>query len=154
MGYGSLRKGREEISSYERFTTYFQFVYDHPPCEVEACSAADYTLDFCTVATASGWNKPALLTAYSKGLSENLQAELAYCDNSVTLDNFISYTSDAGFQPLSRSPPTLCIPRVNPCSPVPHGCLLPSASQTLCCYCGSRGFQLPTYPTYPPWLEI
>lgn len=59
-----------------------------------AHSAADYALNFCTVATARGWNEPALLTAYLKGLNEDLQAELACLYDSVIRDTITAALKD------------------------------------------------------------
>lgn len=72
-------------------------VFNHPAasckagnrsCEIqqERRSAADYALEFRTLAANSGWNDAALLTMQQRGLRPEFQSELACCaDGNITV---------------------------------------------------------------------
>ncbi|KAI4878439.1 hypothetical protein NFI96_034385 [Prochilodus magdalenae] len=75
-------------------------VFDHPMagkdigsllCEIKQGnrSAAEYALEFRTLATGSGWSNPALRTVYKRGLRKDLRAEMACRGEALTLDRFI-----------------------------------------------------------------
>ncbi|KAI4886623.1 hypothetical protein NFI96_012745, partial [Prochilodus magdalenae] len=75
-------------------------VFDHPMagkdigsllCEIKQGnrSAAEYALEFRTLATGSGWSNPALHTVYKRGLRKDLRAEMACRGEALTLDQFI-----------------------------------------------------------------
>ncbi len=48
-----------------------------------------YSLKFRTLATASGWNEPSLLTAFRQGLNSRLRLQLAAYDDTYGLEKFI-----------------------------------------------------------------
>ncbi|XP_051951303.1 protein LDOC1-like [Xyrauchen texanus] len=69
------------LTSYEQFCHQIAVVFDHPAAGRDVGSrlvflasrtAADYALDFRTLAAGSGWSDPALLTVYRLGLSSQL----------------------------------------------------------------------------------
>lgn len=83
-------KGGKPTASYECFVELFHGVFNHHPEDVEMGNqlltikqrnrqAAEYTLEFCTIAARSGWNKPALKATFWQGLGQVL-TELA-CQN-------------------------------------------------------------------------
>lgn len=74
-----------------KFQDYLQFNSDFPDqgkssstCLLQLCqgkrSAAEYSINFSILTVDSGWNKPALISAYRQGLNAELQTELA-CRN-------------------------------------------------------------------------
>ncbi|KAI2657118.1 Transposon Tf2-8 polyprotein [Labeo rohita] len=87
------------IHSYEQFTNHFTEVFSTTTGELATSdqlfrlqqgtsSVNHYTLHFCTLAAASGWNEKALLGAYRQGLSPDLQAAMALYDDSIGLEAF------------------------------------------------------------------
>ncbi len=48
-----------------------------------------YSLKFRTLAAASGWNEPSLLTAFRQGLNSRLRLQLAAFDDTYGLEKFI-----------------------------------------------------------------
>lgn len=54
--------------------------------------AADYAVQFRTLAAQSGWNDVALKSVFGEGLNPTLQAELATRDESLTLSEYITLT--------------------------------------------------------------
>uniref|UniRef100_A0A3B1JLN1 ribonuclease H n=1 Tax=Astyanax mexicanus TaxID=7994 RepID=A0A3B1JLN1_ASTMX len=86
--------------SYERFESLFRSVFDNPPDGKEGGekllkirqggrTAAEYALEFRTVAAASGWNDSALVLVFQRGLREEVQKELACRDDDLTLERLI-----------------------------------------------------------------
>ncbi|KAI4877575.1 hypothetical protein NFI96_004650 [Prochilodus magdalenae] len=55
-------------------------------------TVVDYALDFRTVTARSGWNNPALLTVFRKGLNPDICRELACQDDGLMPDELISLT--------------------------------------------------------------
>lgn len=67
------------LSSFVQFQQLFQRVFEHAPEEGEVSKhlltlsqgnrrAAEYALEFCTLAVGSGWNELALKAAFRRGL--------------------------------------------------------------------------------------
>ncbi len=52
-----------------------------------------YSLKFRTLAAASGWNEPSLLTAFRQGLNSRLRLHLATYDDTCGLEKFIQLAS-------------------------------------------------------------
>ncbi|KAI2667005.1 Transposon Tf2-6 polyprotein [Labeo rohita] len=90
-------------STYPTFATFlrsFKEVFQPTPESSEAGelivslrqgrrSAADYALDFRTLAAQSGWNDGPLKLHYRKGLNADLQVELACRDEGLSLNQYI-----------------------------------------------------------------
>lgn len=53
-------------------------------------TAVDYSLTFRTLTAQTGWDTGPLKLLYPKGLSAELQSELACCDEVKTLEQFIN----------------------------------------------------------------
>ena len=94
-------RGEEELNSYEGFMALFKCIFDQPPEGREGGerllqlwqgdqTAAEYALTCRTVAASNGWNYPALRTLFRRGLLEEVQTELAYRDDNLTLDTLIA----------------------------------------------------------------
>lgn len=71
MGHSDVGESGESLSSYDRFTEIFRKVFDHIPEGREGGEqllavkqrkqhAAEYTLEFHSLTTGSGWNEPVL----------------------------------------------------------------------------------------------
>lgn len=87
-------------SSYSAFEMEFKKVFDHPIRGREASkrlltlqqdgrSAADYAIQFRTMAAGSGWNEESLMVCFQNGLSEALQDELVTRDPAISLESLI-----------------------------------------------------------------
>ena len=74
--------GGEEITSFDLFCCSFQAVFNH--------STVDFAQELHTVATAGGWNEPALSTTFWRGLRPELQVKLAWCNENVGFDTLVS----------------------------------------------------------------
>ncbi len=66
-----------------------------------AMSIKQYSLKFRTLAAASSWNKPSLITAYRQGFNTKLRLHLAAYDDTHGLERFIQ---------LAIRCPTACYP--------------------------------------------
>ncbi|XP_053486038.1 uncharacterized protein LOC128610642 [Ictalurus furcatus] len=109
--------------SLDDFLARFQRPFDHSPDSWEtgdelmqlkqgSCTAREYALEFRTIAARSGWNEPALKTAFRRGLDPELLHELACRGEQLTFDDLVDLTIR-----LDR------LRRTN--RPIPHG-LLPA----------------------------
>ncbi len=87
--------------SYAAFEEEFKRVFDHPVSGREASkhlltlsqgfrSAADFAIEFRTIAAGSGWNNEALMVCFQGGLSEPLQDELATREPAADLESLIA----------------------------------------------------------------
>ncbi|KAL0198990.1 hypothetical protein M9458_007530, partial [Cirrhinus mrigala] len=113
-------------------------------------TAADYALEFRTLAAQSGWNDGPLKLHYRKGLNQDLQ----YIDLSIRIDNVMR----------SRKPswPLTNVFQTQPSTPsAPEPMQLGTTKLTveererrirnnLCLYCGQAGHIRATCPTRPP----
>lgn len=86
---------------FDFFEAELKRVFDHPVLGKEAAkrllalrqgsrSAAEFSVDFRTLAAESGWDGEALMCVFTNGLSEQLKDELAVRDEYENLDSLIS----------------------------------------------------------------
>ncbi|KAI4897414.1 hypothetical protein NFI96_032838 [Prochilodus magdalenae] len=131
-----------ERGTYEEFIKDFKAVFDHPnegktagdllfQLHQGSRSVAQYALEFRTVAAGTGWNEPALLTAFRHGLHMDIRKELAYRHDGLTLEELISLAIRLdqlknGANPAPRKSPVYRAPQL-PLTPSP---LPPLASRS------------------------
>ncbi len=131
-----------------------------------ALSINQYSLKFRTLAAASGWNEPSLITAYQQGLNPQLRLHLAAYDDAHGLERFIQLAIRCSHRMLSCSPgistaiapPPNRLPEVhNPPQPMQTDTHRLTASerqrrltQHLCLYCGASGNMILSCPLRPP----
>ncbi|KAI4885263.1 hypothetical protein NFI96_001100 [Prochilodus magdalenae] len=131
-----------ERGTYEDFIKDFKAVFDHPnegktagdllfQLHQGSRSVAQYALEFRTVAAGTGWNEPALLTAFRHGLHMDIRKELAYRHDGLTLEELISLAIRLdqlknGANPAPRKSPVYRAPQL-PLTPYP---LPPLASRS------------------------
>ncbi len=124
-------------------------------------TAADYSLTFRTLAAQTGWESGLLKLLYRKGLSAELQSELACRDEGRTLEEFINITirldnllrsRRSSRSPLASAPATISEPE-----PMQVGITRlsleerePRIRNHLCLYCGQSGHLRASCPTRPP----
>ncbi|KAL0195339.1 hypothetical protein M9458_008911, partial [Cirrhinus mrigala] len=167
--------GRPAFPSFATFLQSFKAVFQPNPESSEAGeqimalkqgrrTAADYALDFRTLAAQSGWNDGPLKLHYRKGLNSDLQVELAcrdeglslnqYIDLSIRIDNVMRARKPVRtFTPLLPSQPsTMTAPE-----PMQLGATKLTVEERerriknhLCLYCGQPGHLRATCPTRPP----
>ncbi|KAL0195101.1 hypothetical protein M9458_008673, partial [Cirrhinus mrigala] len=162
------------INSYELFTNHFSEVFSMATGTISASDQLfrlrqgstdvnKYTLHFCTLAVASGWNEVALLGAYRQGLNPEIRAAMAIYDDSIGLESFLQRTTRVA-QQLAACQPTVTAPQstsVVASTPVPEPMQVDSTrlscsernrrlSQGLCLYCGQQGHLLRNCPIRPP----
>ncbi|KAI2655159.1 Retrotransposon-derived protein PEG10 [Labeo rohita] len=162
------------IHSYEQFTNHFAEVFSTTTGELATSdqlfrlqqgtsSVNHYTLHFCTLAAASGWNEKALLGAYRQGLNPDLRAAMALYDDSIGLEAFLQQTTKVA-QNLAACQPPITAPQpasVAACHPVPEPMQIDSTrlscternrriANGLCLYCGQPGHLLRQCPIRPP----
>ncbi|KAL0150390.1 hypothetical protein M9458_054207 [Cirrhinus mrigala] len=127
-------------------------------------TAADYALEFRTLAAQSGWNDGPLKLHYRRGLNQDLQVELACRDEGLTLNQYIDLS--IRIDSVMRSwKPNRPLPNVFPNQPATSSALEPMQLGTtkltveererrirnnLCLYCGQAGHIRATCPTRPP----
>ncbi|KAI2661215.1 Transposon Tf2-9 polyprotein [Labeo rohita] len=127
-------------------------------------TAAEYALDFRTLAAQSGWNDGPLKLHYRKGLQQDLQVELACRDENLSLSQYIELSIRVDNVMRARKPsraftafpPSPSIPMASP-EPMQLGVTKLSAEErerrlrnNLCLYCGQAGHIRSTCPTRPP----
>ncbi|KAL0175542.1 hypothetical protein M9458_027872, partial [Cirrhinus mrigala] len=167
--------GRPVFPSFATFLQSFKAVFQPNPESSKAGelivalkqgrrTAADYALDFRTLAAQSGWNDGPLKLHYRKGLNPDLQVELAcrdenlplnqYIDLSIRVDNVMRARKPARtYMPLPLSQPSTMT--------TPETMQLGTTKLTveervrriknhLCLYCGQPGHLRATCPTRPP----
>ncbi|KAI2660046.1 Retrotransposon-derived protein PEG10 [Labeo rohita] len=127
-------------------------------------TAADYALTFRTLAAQSGWNDGPLKLHYRKGLNPDLQIELAYRDENLTLDQYIdlSIRVDNVMRARRSSRPVSAMqlpaaPHEAAAEPMQLGTTKLTLEErerrlrgNLCLYCGQPGHIRATCPTRPP----
>ncbi len=95
--------GNMAFPSFRNFMQQFREVFDHAVDGKEAgeqllalrqgsSTAADYALTFRTLAAQTGWANDPLKLLFRKGLTTDLQSELACRDEGRTLEQFIELT--------------------------------------------------------------
>ncbi|KAI2668609.1 Transposon Tf2-6 polyprotein [Labeo rohita] len=167
--------GQPTFPSFAAFLKSFKEVFQPSPESSEAGeqimaleqgrrTAAEYALDFRTLAAQSGWNDGPLKLHYRKGLQPELQVELAcrdeglslsqYIDLSIRIDNVMRARKPS--RAVTMIPPTSPIPVASP-EPMQLGVTKLSAEErerrlknNLCLYCGQAGHIRATCPTRPP----
>lgn len=94
-------QGDRVTHNLEAFNARFREVFDQSTHTIRdqlfhlkqgSSSVADYALQFRTLATASGWNEAALMTAYRHGLPRDLRLLLAIYDDNVGLETLIQHS--------------------------------------------------------------
>ncbi len=121
-------------------------------------TAADYSLTFRTLAAQTGWESGPLKLLYRKGLSAELQSELACRDEGRTLEEFINITIRLDNLLRSRRSPLASAPAtVSEPEPMHIGITRLSLEERerrirnhLCLYCGQSGHLQASCPTRPP----
>ncbi|KAI2650029.1 Transposon Tf2-6 polyprotein [Labeo rohita] len=165
-------------STYPTFATFlrsFKEVFQPTPESSEAGelivslrqgrrSAADYALDFRTLAAQSGWNDGPLKLHYRKGLNADLQVELACRDEGLSLNQYIDLSIRIDNVMRTRRPTrpfTVPQPSPQPATSGPEPMQLGTTRLSveererrirnhLCLYCGEAGHIRATCPTRPP----
>lgn len=130
----------------------------------------EYTLQFRTLAAASGWNEASLITALRRGLEPRLRLQLASFDDSQGLESFIQQATRCSnhlqscpkeFSPASLTPryhqtdtqnppethPEPMQTDINRLTPTEHRRRM---TQGLCLYCGTGGHHFMACPLRPP----
>ncbi|KAG5285423.1 hypothetical protein AALO_G00003200 [Alosa alosa] len=129
----------------------------------------EYSLQFRTLAAASGWNEAALITAFRQGLEPNLRLQLSTYDDAMGLERFIqlavrvAHRRDSCLQELRSAPsPVQAPPRWEASSTrsfepmqVDTVRLTPTKrhrrlTQGLCLYCGASDHIIAQCSTRPP----
>ncbi|KAI2655269.1 Transposon Tf2-6 polyprotein [Labeo rohita] len=127
-------------------------------------TAADYALEFRTLAAQSGWNDGPLKLHYRRGLNQDLQVELACRDEGLTLTQYIDLSIRIDGVMRSRKPNrqlSNIFPNQPATSSAPEPMQLGTTKLTveegerrirnnLCLYCGQAGHIRATCPTRPP----
>ncbi|KAI2646625.1 Transposon Tf2-6 polyprotein [Labeo rohita] len=165
-----------EHTTFPSFTVFlqsFREVFDHSAYGEEAgeqllalrqgrSTAADYALTFRTLAAQTGWSDDPLKLLYRKGLTSELQSELACRDEGKSLDEFIELSIRIDNLARSRRPPrsvtTPHLPTAATSEPEPMqvGFTHLTAEererrirQHLCLYCGQEGHLRAACPIRP-----
>lgn len=131
-----------------------------------------YALRFRTLAAASGWNEPALITAFRQGLNPTVRQLIVVYDDVMGIENLIQKTIrvaqllTACDRPTHMRPSPLPATDSSPASPpapipmeVDASHLSPSErlrrmQQHLCLYCASDQHMLSNCPVRPPRLAV
>ncbi len=161
--------GSLSFPSLNEFLRQFREVFEHSVSGEDAGeqllalrqgkdTAADYSLTFCTLAAQTGWENGPLKLLYRKGLSAELQSELACRDEGRTLEEFINITIRLDNLLRSRrSPLTSGSTTVSEPEPMHIGITRLSSEEKerrfrhhLCLYCGQSGHLRVSCPTQPP----
>ncbi|KAL0157255.1 hypothetical protein M9458_048501, partial [Cirrhinus mrigala] len=165
-------------STYPAFATFlrsFKEVFQPTPDSSEAEEqivslrqgrrpAADYAVEFRTLAAQSGWNDAPLKLHYRKGLNPDLQVELACRDESLSLSQYIDLSIRVDNVMRARRPArpfTMLLPSPPPAAsgsePMQIGTTRLTIEERqrrirnhLCLYCGEAGHIRATCPTRPP----
>ncbi|KAI2657297.1 Transposon Tf2-9 polyprotein [Labeo rohita] len=132
-------------------------------------SVSDYTLNFRTLATLSGWNEPALCSAYRQGLNTGIRQQLVIFDDAIGLEALMQKTVQIAQRLSACSPAIQFQPAASPISekilPAPEPMQTDSyhlsaaeryrrVSQGLCLYCGGDGHSLSSCPIRPPRSSV
>ncbi len=167
---------RDDQSVFPTFTAFiqrFKEVFEHPAGGKEAGeqlislrqgrgSAADYALSFRTLAAQTGWPDDPLKLHFRRGLSTELQSELACRDEGKSLDQFIDLAIRIDNLLRSRRQPRFSSASLGNAAPptdsepMQIGFTHLSEEErerrmrrNLCLYCGLSGHMRATCPTRP-----
>ncbi len=162
------------INSFEAFVAHFQEVFGQSTGSLSIpdqlirlrqgrSTVSDYTLQFRTLAAASGWNEAALLTAYRQGLDSQIRTQMAIYDDSVGLENFMLRAGRISQRIAACHSEDIALPPAPPPAGYPgsepmqvDATRLTSMEQArrlssgLCLYCGFSGHFIRACPTRPP----
>ncbi len=167
--------GNMAFPSFRNFMRQFREVFEHAVDGKEvgeqllalrqgSSTAADFALTFRTLAAQTGWANDPLKLLFRKGLTTDLQSELACRDEGRTLEQFIELTIRIdnlmrSRRPLRRSatPPSAVTWRTTP-EPEPMQVGMTHLTseererrrrENLCLYCGLPGHMRISCPTRP-----
>ncbi len=164
---------RAVFPSFTRFLQRFREVFKHPAGGKEVgeqllalrqgrSTAADYALSFRTLSAQTGWADDPLKLLFRKGLSMELQSELACRDEGRSLDQFIDLAIQIDNLVRSRRQPHFLAASpgmTSPPEPEPMQLGFTHLSteererrmhNNLCLYCGLPGHLRASCPTRPP----
>ncbi|KAL0150433.1 hypothetical protein M9458_054260 [Cirrhinus mrigala] len=161
------------FSSFKEFLRRFKEVFDYPEGGEGAgeqlltlrqgrSTAAEFALTFRTLAAQTGWPDDPLKLHFRKGLSHELQAELACRDEGKSLDELINLAIRIDNLVRSRRtgkdvppsvPPTTATPEPEAMQ-IAHTRLTPEERErrqqlSLCLYCGKPGHMKASCPARP-----
>ncbi|KAL0171117.1 hypothetical protein M9458_031428, partial [Cirrhinus mrigala] len=167
--------GQSAYPTFATFLTSFKEVFQPTPESGDAGeqimalrqgrrTAAEYALDFRTLAAQSGWNEGPLKLHYRKGLNSDLQVELAcrdeglslsqFIDQSIRIDNVMRARRPVRSFSSTHQPP---VPASSDPEPMQLGTTKLTTEErerrlrnSLCLYCGQAGHIRATCPTRPP----
>ncbi len=163
---------RAVFPSFSSFLQRFREVFEHPAGGKEVgeqllalrqgrSTAADYALSFRTLSAQTGWTDDPLKLLFRKGLSTELQSELACRDEGRSLDQFIDLAIQIDNLVGSRRQPrflSASAGMTSPSEPEPMQLGFTHLSteerekrmrQNLCLYCGLPGHLRASCPTRP-----
>ncbi|KAL2078348.1 hypothetical protein ACEWY4_026033 [Coilia grayii] len=172
--------------SVEAFIKHFKEVFQAPAGDSSVqeqlhrlrqgkSSITEYALRFRTLAAASGWNEPALITTFRLGLQPALRLHLASYDDSLGLERFIqlairvSHRREGCLRQGPSEPTRAPRPVHHDFPPEAHSRETPMQIDTvrlsaterrrrmeqgLCLYCGATGHLLLTCPVRPPRVQV
>uniref|UniRef100_A0A8C1MA50 Gypsy retrotransposon integrase-like protein 1 n=2 Tax=Cyprinus carpio TaxID=7962 RepID=A0A8C1MA50_CYPCA len=167
------RTDGSSFSSFNDFLTRFREVFDHPKEGKSAgerllelsqgkSSAAEYAMNFRTLAAQTTWVSDTLKVLFRKGLSHELQTELACRDEGKSLNDFIELTIAIDNLQRSRKPRSRvstaikAVQSVEDPEPMQVNSYHLSSEERnrrlanrLCLYCGSPGHQRASCPSRP-----
>ncbi len=131
-----------------------------------------YALKFRTLAAASGWNEPSLITAFRQGLNPRLKSHLAAYDDTHGLEKFIqlaircsnrinirptdstpapAIVTPPNHQPEARDQPEAMLTDMFRLTPAERRRRL---TRGLCLYCGGEDHRIQTCILRPPRLWV
>uniref|UniRef100_A0A8C1X6Z8 Retrotransposon gag domain-containing protein n=1 Tax=Cyprinus carpio TaxID=7962 RepID=A0A8C1X6Z8_CYPCA len=156
---------RMSFPTYDCFIRQFRDVFEHSEELIVLCqghsTAAEYTLAFHTLAAQMGWEDEPLRLFYRKGLSHDLQSELACREEGRTLDQFMDLAIRLDNLIRSRctrrySPAQPAAQRLSKPEPMQIGTTQLSSTerekrirQHLCLYCEQAGHLRVSCPIRP-----
>ncbi|ROJ36310.1 Retrotransposon-derived protein PEG10 [Anabarilius grahami] len=168
------------VLSLSSFISHFKEVFGKPAwnstigerlCQLKqgVMSVSDYALQFRTLAAASGWNEPALITTY-QGLDPLVRLHLAAYEESIGLEKFIQlsirfttrmqlcleeHQGQPVFPSILRQPESVSHPEpANKPMQIENSRLSSverqrRLTQNLCIYCGRAGLYISEYSIRP-----
>ncbi|XDV42921.1 hypothetical protein PO909_011499 [Leuciscus waleckii] len=168
------------VSSLSDFLSHFKEVFGQTTSDLSVHdqlfnlrqaknSVSTYTLQFRTLAAASGWNETGLLTAFRQGLNADIRQLMVMYDDSMGIENFIQRTirvsqrliafslpNFAAYPPPSA--PSVALPAPEPMQVdsyhLTHAERQRRILNQLCLYCGREGHVITACPVRPPRLAV